>query len=183
MFVKWWPLHNERVTEKTLQLLPYENDGLGIKMQVAAGIYGKVKSFPGGVRIYRPRLIGSGPSINITSQPNPDHSFEFSPQILAIWETDGVQKNIANYRFEHAQVMNRDAALIWQPKNRRMMLTLREISPDRIIQAECTAGDETNEALYMQACDSSLRTIKVAGPEPPPQPEPGVQEIPGPPIH
>ena len=78
--------------------------------------------------------------------------------------------------------MKRDAALIWQYKNRRMLLTLREISPDRIIEANCTAGDESNESLYMQACESSLRTIKVAGPEPPEQPEPGVQEIPGPPI-
>jgi len=183
VLVKWWPVHKERVTEETLALLPYRNDGLGVEMQIASGIYGKVRSFPGGVRIYRPRLVGTGPAITINSQPNPDHSFEFSPQLLAVWQTDGVQKGIPSYRFEHAQIMKRDAALIWQYKNRRMLLTLREISPDRIIEANCTAGDESNESLYMQACESSLRTIKVSGPEPPEQPEPGVQEIPGPPIH
>jgi len=182
VLVKWWPVHQQNVSEKTLALLPYRNDGLGIEMQVAAGIYGKVRSFPGGVKIYRSRLIGNGPSISIMSTPNPDRGFEFSPQNIAIWETEGVQKGIANYRFEHTQIMKRDAVLIWQPKNRRTMLTLREISPDRIIQAECTAGDESNEVLYMQACDSSLHTLKVAGPEPPEQTEPGVQEIPGPPI-
>jgi hypothetical protein len=141
-----------------------------------------VTSFPGGVKIHRPRLIGAGPSITITSQPNPGHGFEFSPQTLAIWETEGVQKGIRDYRFEHAPVMNRDAALIWQYKNRRMLLTLREITPDRIIEANCTAGDESNESLYMQACESSLRTLKIAGPEPPLPAEPGIQEIPGPPI-
>src|SRR6266545_1319005 len=96
VLVKWWPAHKQRVTEKTLSLLPYRNDGLGIEMQVAAGIYGKVTTFPGGVRIYRSRLIGTGPYLTITSQPNPDHGFEFSPHILAIWETDGVQKGIPN---------------------------------------------------------------------------------------
>ena len=78
--------------------------------------------------------------------------------------------------------MKRDAALIWQYKNRRMLLTLREITPDRIIEANCNAGDERNEPLYMQACESSLRTLKMAGPEPPEPAEPGIQEIPGPPI-
>src|ERR1043165_3014063 len=77
VLVKWWPVHKQRVEEQTLALLPYRNDGLGIEMQIAAGIYGKVRTFPGGVRIYRPRLIGTGPSISITSQPNPEHSFEF----------------------------------------------------------------------------------------------------------
>jgi hypothetical protein len=178
----WWPVHKQRVTDETLKLLPYRNDGLGVEMQIAAGIYGKVRSFPGGVRIYRPRLIGAGPSITLTSQPNPEHSFEFSPQTIAIWETDGVQKGIPNYRFEHTQIMKRDAVLISQLKNRRMLLTAREISPDRIIEANCTAGDESDEALYLQACDSSLRTIKAAGPEPPPPEEPGVQEIPGTPV-
>ena len=181
--VKWWPVHKENQTERLLSLHPYRNDGLGIEMQVASGIYGKVASFPGGVKIYRPRLIGAGPSITITSQPNPDHGFEFSPQTLAIWETEGVQKGIRDYRFEHAQIMKRDAALIWQYKNRRMLLTLREITPDRIIEANCNAGDESNESLYMQACESSLRTLRMAGPEPPEPAEPGIQEIPGPPIH
>jgi hypothetical protein len=181
--VKWWPVHKEHETERILSLQPYRNEGLGIEMQVASGIYGKVTSLPGGVKIYRPRLIGAGPSITISSQPNPDHGFEFSPQTLAVWETEGVQKSIRDYRFEHTQVMNRDAVLIWQYKNKRMLLTLREIAPDRIIEANCVAGDESNEPLYMQACESSLRTLKMAGPEPPAPVEPGIQEIPGPAIH
>src|SRR6266536_2335224 len=104
VLVKWWPVHKQHVTEEILTLLPYRNEGLGVEMQIAAGVYGKVQSFSGGVRIYRPRLIGAGPAITLTTQPNPDHSFEFSPQILAVWQTDGVQKGIPNYRFEHAQI-------------------------------------------------------------------------------
>ena len=34
-----------------------------------------------------------------------------------------------------------------------------------------------DETLYMEACDETLRSIKVAGPEPPPTPEPGVTEL------
>ncbi len=31
----------------------YRNDSLGVDMQIAAGLYGEVESFPGGVRIVR----------------------------------------------------------------------------------------------------------------------------------
>lgn len=176
--VKWYPRHLLRVTEATLELLPYRNDGLGIEMQVAAGIYGKVESAPGSVRIYRSRLVVTGPSLTITSEPNPDHAAEFTPQILAIWQTDGVTKGLPRYRFERTTINQRDAALIWQSRDRIMTLTARVISPDRIVEAVCSAGSE-DEALFMQACDESVRTLKVAGPEAPPKPPEGIQEIPG----
>ena len=176
--VKWYPRNRLQVTEATLELLPYRNDGLGIEMQVAAGIYGKVESAPGSVRIYRPRLLGAEPSLTIASQPNPDHAAEFTPQILAIWQTDGVTKGLPRYRFERTTVNQRDAALIWQSRDRIMTLTARVISPDRIVEANCSAGSE-DEALFMQACDESVRTLKVAGPEAPAKPPEGIQEIPG----
>ncbi len=179
--VKWHPGHQQRVTEETLALLPYRNDSLGIEIQLAAGIYGKVESFPGGVTILRPKFWSVGPSLTITSQPNPDQSAEFSPALLAKWQTRGVYEEIPRYRFEHTQIMHRDAVLIWQYKNRLMMLTARVISPERIVEADCTPG-RADEALFMQACESSLRTLKVAGPEPSVAPTPGVEEIaaPGP---
>jgi len=176
--VKWYPRHQLQVSEATLELLPYRNDGLGIEMQVAAGIYGKVESSPGSVRINRPRLFSDGPSLTITSQPNPDRAAEFTPQILAIWETDGVTKHLPRYHFEKTAINDRDAALIWQSRDRIMTLTARVISPDRIVEAQCSAGSE-DEALFMQACDKSVRTLKVAGPEAPAKPAEGIQEIPG----
>ena len=44
-----------------------------------------------------------------------------------------------------------------------MLLTARIISPDRIVEANCTPGS-ADENLYLQACEESVRTIKVAGP-------------------
>src|SRR5579863_10384800 len=85
--VRWWPGHEQRVAEQVLTLAPYQNDGLGIQMQVADGLYGKVESFPGGVKIYRPRLYGADPSLTITSQPNEGAAAEFTPEILAKWQT------------------------------------------------------------------------------------------------
>ena len=174
--VKWYPRHQQQVRDQTLNLLPYRNDALGIEMQVAAGIYGKVESFPGGVRIFRPRLLGTGPSLTVTTQPNPERAAEFSPQILAVWQTDGVQKGIPRYSFEHTAILNRDAVLIWQSQNRSLALTARVISPERIVQVDCSPGGE-NEALFIQACESSARTLKVAGPEPAPKPPVGVEEV------
>ena len=154
----------------------YKNDGLGFEMQVAAGINEKVEPFSGGVRIFSPRFWSTGPSITITSQPNPDQSAEFTPQDLAMWETDGAQHDLPRYHFEHTRINDRDAVLIWQYKNRAMLLTARVISPDHIVEANCTPGS-ADEDLYMQACDESVRTIKVAGPPSPPPPTPGVEEI------
>ena len=174
--VKWYPSHQEVVKKETLQLLPYKNDSLGIEMQVAAGFYEKVEPFAGGVRIVAPRFWSIGPSVRLTSQPNPDQSTEFTPQVLAKWQTLGVTEEIPRYHFERTRLNNRDAVLIWQYKDRAMALTARIISPDRIVQADCTPG-RADEDLYMQACDESLRTIKVAGPESPPPLTPGVMEL------
>ncbi len=170
LLVKWWPQHKQRVNDEVLNLLPYRSDTLGVEMQVAAGIYGKVESFPGGVRIERSKFWSIGPSLTITMQPNPDQSAEFSPQVLAKWQTLGVTEEIPRYRMDHLRINDRDAVLIRQFPGRIMLLTARIISPDRIIEATCSPGRE-DEDLYMNACDESLRTIKVAGPpSPPPSP-------------
>ena len=174
--VKWYPAHREAVVKETLELTPFKNEGLGVEMQVAAGINEKVEPFSGGVRIFSPRFWSSGPTITITSQPNPDQSAEFSPQQTAIWETDGAQHNLWRYTFERTKINDRDAVLIWQYQNGTMHLTARVISPDRIIEVECTPGS-AEENLYMQACDESVRTIKVAGPPSPPPAAPGVEEV------
>ena len=173
---KWYPRHKQKITDETLRPIPYHNEALGIEMQVAAGIYDQVDEFSGGVRISRSILGGATPLLTITSQPNPDHTFEFSPEILAKWQTRGTYENIPQYNFEATKIMNREAALIWQVKNHTMDLTAHILSPDRIIEAECTPGG-ADEALYMQACENSLRSIKVAGPEPPAPPKP-VEQMP-----
>jgi hypothetical protein len=148
-------------------LLPYRNDSLGVEMQVAAGIYGKVDGFPGGVKIYRPKFWSVGPSLTITSQPNPDNAAEFSPQILAKWEAQGAIEEIPRYHFERTKINNRDAVFISQMRDRSMLLTAHVISPDRVVEGDCTPG-LADEDLYMQACQRSLETMRVAGPEPPP---------------
>jgi len=177
--VKWYPRHQQRVQEEALKLLPYRNDSLGIEMQVAAGLYGEVENFPGGVRITRPKFWSIPPSLTITSQPNPDGTFEFSPQILAKWQTQGTYEDIPRYHFEHTRINNRDAVLLWQYKNRAMLLTVRVISSERLIEMYCTPGRE-DEELFMQACESTVHTLKVAGPEPPP-PAPLILEFATPP--
>ena len=174
--VKWTPGHRQRMNEATLKPVPYSNASLGIEIQVAQGLYGRVETFPGGVRIAHRKFWGIGPSLTITSQPNPDNTAEFSPQILAQWETQGVYQSIPRYRFEHTKINSRDAVIIWQIKGRYMQMTARVITPDRIIEVGCTPGQE-DEALFLEACESSGRTLKVAGPEPSPAPTPLVQEI------
>jgi hypothetical protein len=174
--VKWYPRHTEAVKAATLRPVPYKNDSLGIDMQVAAGFNKKVESFAGGVRIYAPKFWSIGPSITLTVQPNPDQAAEFTPQVLAKWQTLGVTEDLPRYHFEHTSINKRDAVLIWQYKARAMLLTVRIISPDRIVEADCTPG-RADEDLYMQACDESLRTIKVAGPESPPPVTSGVMEF------
>ena len=176
ILVKWYPYYRGYTAQKVLNLLPYHNADLGIDMQIAGGIYGKVNDFPGGVRIYRPRIFRDGPSLTLTSQSNPGHSDEFSPQLLAQWETKGTYQNIADYRFEHMKIQNRDAALIWQRRGPSMLLTAHIISPDHIVEANCLPGS-SDESLYLQACESSIQTINVAGPQPQEKPEPGVLEL------
>jgi hypothetical protein len=145
-------------------------------MQVAAGLYGKVESFPGGVRIVRPKFWSIGPSLTITSQPNPDQTAEFSPQVLAKWQAQGVTDELPRYHFEHAKIQDRDAVEIRQFKDRAMLLTARIISPDRITEVNCSPG-QADEDLYMEACDETVRTVKVAGPPSPPPPSPGIVEL------
>lgn len=176
ILVKWYPYYRGTEAQKVLTLLPYHNAELGIDMQVAAGIYGKVDDFPGGVRIYRPGILGHGPSLTLTSQANPGHSDEFSPQLLAQWETKGTYQEIPDYRFEHTKIENRDAALIWQHRGTTMLLTAHIISPDHIVEANCLPGS-SDESLYLNACESSIRTINVAGPQPQLKPEQGVLEL------
>ena len=178
LLVKWLPKHRERVREETLKLLPYQNASLGVEMQIAAGLYGKVESFPGGVRIWRPKFWSIPPALTVTSQPNPDANFEYSPEVLAKWQTQGLYEEIPRYRFEHTKINNRDAVLIWQFQNRAMLLTTRVMSSERIVEVTCTPGRE-DEDIYMQACDESVHTLKVAGPEPPPPPQP-ILELTGP---
>lgn len=161
-WVKWAPLHKQRVEDEILKQLPYHNESLGVDMQVAAGIYGQAESFAGGVKISRPRWWGEGPSLTITSEPNVDHASEFSQEILAKWETDGVLQNIPRYRFDHTRLADRDAVVLQRYKDHALWLTAHVISPDRIIVADCSTGG-SNQALLLEACDESLRSIKVAG--------------------
>jgi hypothetical protein len=162
-WVKWAPLHKQRVEDETLKQLPYHNESMGVDLQVAAGIFGQAESFAGGVKIFRSQLWGQGPSLTITSEPNVDHASEFSQEILAKWETDGVLQNIPRYRFNHTRLADRDAVLIQRSKDRTLWLTAHVISPDRIIVADCSTGGG-DQALLLEACDESLRSIKVAGP-------------------
>jgi hypothetical protein len=175
VLVKWYPRHQQDVAEAAQTLLPYQNQDLGIEMQVAAGIYGKVEAVPGGVHIYRPKLLAKGPSLTVISQPNPDGAGQFSAQLLAEWQAAGANQNISRYSFEKATINGRDAALVWQFKDIAMVVTAHIISPERIIEADCTPGVE-DENTYMQACDETLRSIKVEGTPTPPaemKPEPG----------
>ncbi len=165
VLVKWWPHHRYNMANKMTELLPYRNDKLGIQMQVARAIYGSVQDFPGGTKIYRRSVFHTGPVLTITSQANPDAASEFSQQLLATWETRGTYENIPNYNFQHLQIENRDAALISYSDQDGYMVTAHIISPDRIIEADCSTGDSEAQVL-LQACQASLQTIKVAGPMP-----------------
>ena len=172
--MKWLPKHHEAVKEEALKPVPYKNEALGIEIQIASGLMSQVEDFAGGVRISRPKFMGIGPSITITSRPNPDATHEFSPQALAKWQTDDVYLQIPRYSFQRLKINNRDAVLIEQFKDRAMLVTVRAITAERIIEINCTPGQE-DEALYMQACERTARSLKVEGPEPPPPPEPVYQ--------
>jgi hypothetical protein len=176
LLVKWYPGHHQRVSEETLQQRPYHNDSLGIDIQIANGLYGNFETFPGGVKISRSEFWSVGPSLTITSQPNPDQTWEFSPEVLAKWETKGAVEDLPLYHLEHTKINNRDAMMIRELKGRFMHLTARIICREQIIEADCSPGGE-DEALYMEACDETLRTLKVAGAEPPPPSTPGVVEL------
>jgi hypothetical protein len=192
VLVKWYPYYEGYKANKVLEALPYQNTTLGIDMQVAAGIYGKVDDFPGGVRIYRSRLFSRGPALIITSQSNPNSADEFSPQLLAKWQTAGTYQKIPDYRFEHTKIQGREAVMIWQSAEHARVLpaisfdvssaenpelvTAHIISPDHIIEANCRPGS-SDPALFLRACEESIKSIKVSGPPPQEQPEPGVLEL------
>jgi hypothetical protein len=192
VLVKWYPYYEGYKANKVLEALPYQNATLGIDMQVAAGIYGSIDDFPGGVRIYRSRLFSRGPALIITSQSNPNNGDEFSPQLLAKWQTAGTYEKIPDYRFEHMEIQGRDAVMIWQSKEHAKVLpaisfdvsssenaelvTAHIISPDHIVEANCRPGS-SDPALFMRACEESIKSIKVSGPPPQEKPEPGVLEL------
>ncbi len=163
LWVRWYPAHKQRLADEALAQVAYGNTGLGISLQVAKGIYEKAEILPEEVRLYRPGLSGDGPSLTIKSEANPDGASEFTPQALAIWQTDGSTYKIPHYEYEHTRVVDRDAVIIHRPRGRSIVETLHVISPTRIIEAECTNGD-ADAALYMQACDESLRSLKIEGP-------------------
>jgi hypothetical protein len=177
LVVQFYPAYRNKVQERTLHLLPYRNDKLGIEMKVAAGLYGEVEDFAGGVRIKRPKFWSLEPTLTITSRPNPEGSFEFSPYDLAKWQTQGTYEELPGYRYSRTKINNRDAVLIWQYKNRALLVTARLISPEHIVEVNCTPG-RSDEELYLQACEDSIHTIKVAGPEPPPPEQPVLELVP-----
>jgi hypothetical protein len=174
LLVKWYPGHRQRVSDETLKQRPYHNDALGVDMQIAEGLYGNAETFPNGVKIRRSKFWSVGPSLTVTSQPNPDQTWEFSQEVLAKWESRGVNEDLPLYHVEHTKINNRDAMMIRELRGRYMHLTARVICKDRIVDADCSPGAE-DETLYMEACDQTLRSIKIAGAEPPPSP--GVVEL------
>ena len=176
LLVRWYPGHQQRVREETLKQRPYHNDALGVDIQIASGLYGSVETFPGGVKISHPVFWSNGSSLTITSQPNPDQTWEFSQEDLAKWMSKGAVEDLPLYHVEHTKIDNRDAMLIRQLSGRYMQLTARIMCRERIIEASCSPGAE-DEALYMEACDETLRSIKAAGAEPPPPAAPGVVEL------
>jgi len=169
--VKWLPGHRERQREATLQPVSYKNEKLGIELQISSGLMNNPEEFSGGVRMSKASTMSIGPSLTITVQPNPDGTFEFTPQALAKWQTDDVYLKIPRYSFQQLKINNRSAVLIQQFKGRAMQLTARVMSPERIVELTCSPGQE-DEALYMRACDETARSLKVAGAEPPAPPEP-----------
>lgn len=163
--VRWYPAHEQRTESAALQQLPYQNERLGIQMQVASGIYGSVSDFAGGVKIYRSHFFGSGPAITITSTPNPDGASRFSDQLLAEIETEGSRKGIPNYQFQRLTLYGRDAYLVseYNPQSGSTDVTAHILAPDRIVQAVCDTGGK-HQDVFTQACTESLKSLKVTGP-------------------
>jgi hypothetical protein len=178
VLVKWMPHHEQNVKDEVQRLLPYQNPGLGIdSMGVAAGIYGTVVDSPGGVRIYRKELLGGGPWLTITSQANPDGATDFSDQLLAQWQALGANLGILRYHFDHIQINEHNAAIVWQmQRNGQMLLTVHLISPERILQVECSPGVE-DEITYTEACEATAKSIHLAGPPLPPPQEPQLYDL------
>lgn len=163
LIIRWYPGHKERVQQQELKLLSYQNNSLGLQMQVAAVIYGKVRNTGKDVRIYRSHLFSKGPSIAISSKPST--SAQFTPEFIAQTETAGVRKNLLGYEFQHVTLGNRDAVLIWQydPPSRSLNITAQVLAPDREIDAVCNTGSGDQD-LFTEACDESLKSIQLTGP-------------------
>jgi len=167
LLVKWYPVHKQAVTDTLQKMLAYQNPKLGLDMQVAAGIYGKVQDLSDGVRIYRPQVFGPVPSLTIVALPNPDGATEFSGELLAQWETAGATHSILGYFYQYTQINGRNAALIHQPRNHMTVLTAHIISPQRILQVDCVPGADDQD-IFVPACDSTVYSIKLDGVPPPP---------------
>ena len=160
LLVKWYPIHKQAVTEALQRMLPYQNPKLGIEMEVAAGIYGKVQDIPDGVRIYRPQVFGPVPSLTIIALPNPDGAAEFSADLLARWETVGTNRSIIGYVYQQTQINSRNAAVIHQPENHMTVTTAHIISPQRILQVDCVPGADDQD-IFVPACDATVYSIKL----------------------
>ena len=136
--VKWYPAHKEAVRKETLKLAPYSNPDLGIDMQVAAGIDEKIEPFSGGVRIFLQILERrTVPHHHFAAQSRSERRVPTSGlgQVGDRWRPAGLPR----YHFERTRINDRDAVLIWQYKNRAMLLTARVISPAHIVEANCTS--------------------------------------------
>lgn len=163
--VRWYPNHKQRTADAALKQLPYQNSGLGIQMQVASGIYGSVRDFAGGVKIYRSHLFDGGPAITITSIPNPNGTSRFSDQLMAEIETKGTREGLLGYQFERLTLNDRDAYIVSQDdlRSHSTNVTAHIMAPDRVIQAVCNTGSKDVD-VFTQACNESLNSMKVSGP-------------------
>ena len=158
--VKMYPAYERKKIIRLSKLLPYANEDMGIEMKIAEGIFGDVEKFAGGVRIRRKSFWSVGPSISITSRPNPDGTSEFSPTLLARLQTRGIHEEIPRYRFWHTEINGRDAVLIRLYEGRSLHLRGRIISPERIVELDCTPGQE-DEDLFLKLCEDTIRSVTI----------------------
>jgi hypothetical protein len=164
LLIRWYPGHQERSQQQALKLFPYQNSAMGLQMDVAACLYGRVRdSGVKGIKISRWGLFGKGPSITISLKPN--SSAQFTPELIAQLETAGVRENLLGYQFQHVTLGSRDAILIWQydEHSRSMNVTAQVLAPDRMIEAVCNTGTGDQD-LYTEACNESLKSIQLSGP-------------------
>jgi hypothetical protein len=163
LIIRWYPGHQERAQQQALRLLPYQNSAMGLQMDIAAALYGKVRDHGKEITISRWKLFGKGPSITILLKPN--SSSQFTPELLAQLETAGVRNNLLGYQFQHVTLGTRDAILIWQydERSRSMNVTAQVLAPDRMVQAVCNTGTGDQD-LYTEACNESLKSIQLTGP-------------------
>ena len=160
LYLKYYSVYQDMRFEALSEEVPYEDFDLGIRMNIADGLYGEIETIPGGVRIRNNRLWRIGPSILISARPNPDRSDKFSPTLIAKWQTRGVYEEIPNYAFAHLRINDRDAVLIRMLQGRSMHMMGRIISEERIVEIDCTPGQE-DETTYMKLCDQTIRSVKM----------------------